>query len=170
MPCLQTLTGIPKECSNNIGGIEVIYIANREDVTSVTASAGVVTAITMASSKKFKAYHMKRETGSFTQTLQTPQMGTAYWVNEAVGVFPKMDATKRAEMLALAIGELVAIVKDNNGVYWYLGHDFPVRVTAGTGQTGTAFGDANNYSVTLNDTSLEPALTADEEAVEAVID
>ena len=50
--------------------------------------------------------------------------------------------------------KLAVIVKDCNGVYWYLGKDEPVVSSAGTGETGTARSDGNKYTVTLQDTSL----------------
>lgn len=172
MSCLQTLAGIARECSNNMGGVDIIYLANREDVqnVSVGVDTGRIDAITMVSSKKFAAYHMKRETGSMSSSLQKANGGgTAYWLTDVTAVFPKMDAGKRAEAMALAIGELVAIVKDNNGVYWYLGHDFPVMASDGSSATGTAFADANGYTLTLQDTSLALPYTIDPEAVESVI-
>ena len=58
-------------------------------------------------------------------------------------------------MVALAQGEAMAIVKDANNRYWFLGHDNPVTVSAGTGETGTAKSDPNHYTVTLTDESTE---------------
>ena len=49
----------------------------------------------------------------------------------------------------------MVIVKDNNGVYWFLGYDEPVNATAGGGQTGQAKTDANQYTITLTDESHE---------------
>ena len=69
--------------------------------------------------------------------------------------FNRMETTKRVEMSALAVNDLVAIVKDANGIYWYLGYDEPVNASAGDGQTGTARGDANRYTITLQDNSKE---------------
>ena len=54
-------------------------------------------------------------------------------------------------MAALAVGELVFIVKDANGRYWYLGADESVTASAGSGQTGQAIGDGNFYTITLLD-------------------
>ena len=54
-------------------------------------------------------------------------------------------------MAALAVGELVFIVKDSNGKFWYLGMDEAVTASAGSGQTGQAIGDGNFYSITFTD-------------------
>ena len=74
-----------------------------------------------------------------------------YVATELVLQFSKMETRKRIEMAALAVGELVFIVKDANGKFWYLGMDEAVTASAGNGQTGQAIGDGNFYSITLTD-------------------
>jgi hypothetical protein len=54
MACTQTLAGIVRDCSNSMGGIKEVYIANFDDVASLTLSNNIITAITMESSKTFK--------------------------------------------------------------------------------------------------------------------
>ena len=82
--------------------------------------------------------------------------GGSKLVNTTVALrFAKMETAKRTAFMAMANGELALIVQDNNGVYWYLGKDNPVTLSAGTGDTGTNFTDSNEYAPTLSDTSLE---------------
>lgn len=49
----------------------------------------------------------------------------------------------------LALGVLVAVVKDNNGIYWMVGQKKGLDVTAVDNNTGTALGDRNGSTVTL---------------------
>ena len=70
MPCSQTLAGIARDCATNMGGIKTVYIANTADVDSVTVTSGVVTAITMVSSKKFYKYAFSPGTSSLTSNWQ----------------------------------------------------------------------------------------------------
>lgn len=154
MACNQTLSGLVNDCATSMGGIAEAYIANREDVTGVTVSEDKVTAITMKESAKFKKYYFKPQTGSFTSTLTVnPQNGTNYVSTDIVLQFNRMETTKRVEIAALSVNDLVLIVKDANGVYWYFGYDNPVNASAGDGQTGTARDDGNRYQITLQDTS-----------------
>ena len=44
-----------------------------------------------------------------------------------------METAKRLEIGSLLIGNVAMIVKDGNGIYWYLGKDYPVTASAGTG-------------------------------------
>lgn len=157
MACNQTLSGLAQDCATSLGGIAEVYIASRDDVTTVTVAEDKVTAITMGSTAKFKKYYFRPQTGSMTTKLQVnAQNGTNYWLTDLVLQFTRMETTKRIEISALAVNDMVAIVKDANGVYWYLGYDNPMTASAGTGQTGTARDDGNYYQITLQDASSKP--------------
>lgn len=150
----QTITGIEKDCSTSKGGIIVVYLANYDDVTAVEKSQDKITGITLAETKKFLTYNFRKGTGSMSSTLNVdPANGVNYVTTDLVLQFLKMDTAKRIEMSALAVNELVAIVKDANGTYWYLGMDEAISAIAGDGATGTARGDGNRYTITLQDTS-----------------
>lgn len=154
MACNQTLGGLVNDCARSMGGIKRIFIANRDDVSQVTVTENQITAITMVESAKFKAYYFRKGTGNFTNTLNTdPSTGVNYVGTDIVLQFTRMETTKRIEMIALSVNDLVCIVEDNNGVYWYFGYDNPVNASAGDGQTGTAMTDGNRYSITLHDDS-----------------
>lgn len=170
MACNQTLSGIVKDCSPSMGGITEVLLANREDVSAVTANTGKITEITMASSAKFKKYTFARNTGSMTSTYTIDQAsGVKYVTTDLLLQFNRMETAKRVEISALAVNDLVAIVKDANGIYWYLGYDEPVNASAGDGQTGTARGDANRYTITLQDNSTEMPMEVDPTIVAALI-
>ena len=156
MACTQTLAGITRDCLGNNGGIKTVWLANYDDVSSLTEAAGAITAVTMAASKKFYKYEFPRNTSSMSSNYAVnAENGTSYVETDLLMVFTRMDTAKRLEIVAMAQGNLVAIVEDNNGNKWYLGHDFPVTINAGDGLTGTARGDRNGYSVTLRDESAE---------------
>lgn len=152
MSCSQTLGGIPSDCATSIGGILEAWIGNHADVVDKELTDEIITKITLAeSAAKLKHYAFKKGTGSMTSTLTTdPTNGVRFVTTELALIFARMDTAKRIEMDALSGGDLVAIVKDANGKYWFLGYEAPVTATAGTGQTGTASTDGNNYQITLS--------------------
>ncbi len=153
-----------------MGGITEVLLANREDVSAVTANTGKITEITMASSAKFKRYTFARNTGSMASTYTIDQAsGVKYVTTDLLLQFNRMETAKRVEISALAVNDLVAIVKDANGIYWYLGYDEPVNASAGDGQTGTARGDANRYTITLQDNSKEMPMEVDSTIIAALI-
>ena len=170
--CNQTLAGITLDCTNSLGGIKTVYIANYGDVDGqpTVGEDGMITGITMSGDTKFKPYQFRKQTGSMTSTLTVDETaGVNYVSTELSLVFTKMETAKRIEMSALAIGQLAVIVEDSNNKYWYLGFDDYVSATAGGGNTGTAKGDGNNYTLTLRDESDTYPYEITKEAVDAVI-
>lgn len=153
MACSQTLAGLCRTCQPSKGGIVEVYIANHTDVTP-SLGEGKISGVTVASGASFYKYEFRRNTGSLTSTLNVDAAaGTSYVTSELILQFSKMDTQKRIEIAALSLGDLAVIVKDANGIYWYLGYNAPVNASAGTGQTGTNAGDGNFYQITLSDES-----------------
>jgi len=159
--CIQSLNGINQECQGSLGGIKSVYIAIYQNVSAVELSSDAgdskkISSITMTESDaKFKAFEFRRNTANMTSTLNVdPANGTSV-TTELVMSFLRQEATKRLEISALSMGDLAVIVKDANDKYWYLGFNFPVMASAGTGETGTAFTDGNRYSITLQDNAID---------------
>lgn len=170
MSCTQTLSGLAKDCAANMGGIVEALIALYDDVTAVTITSDVISAITMASGKKFKVYHFAKNTGNLTSTYTIdPASGVKYVSSDLLLQFNRMQTTARVEITALALADLVVIVKDANGKYWYLGKDEPVNASASDGQTGTARGDANRYTITLHDESKEMPYEVSDSIIEGLL-
>lgn len=166
----QTLSGIPRDSSTSMGGIVEALIAGYDDVTGVTVKDEQISAIATATSAKFKRYCFRKGTGSMTSTLNVDAVnGVNYVSTELALQFSRMETTKRVEMTALSLNDLVVIVKDANGKYWYLGKDEPVTASAGGAQTGTARTDANNYTLTLLDNSITFPYEVDPAIVEELV-
>lgn len=154
MPCSQTLAGIARDCAANMGGIRRVLLSNRADVTGITVTSNKINAITMATGKKFYEYGFRPGTSSMASNWQVNrENGVKYVQTDLVMVFNRMETAKRVEVEAMAQADLYAIVEDNNGLYWLLGYDNPLELSAGDGLTGTARTDRNAYSVTLQDDS-----------------
>lgn len=170
MPCAQTLTNVYRDCAGSLGGVAGFYYANKEDVTAVTVTDGIITAITMASSKHFYTLLPPKQTSSLESTWNVDEANGSKYVESAVTVvFNRMETAKRVAMQALAEGEFVFIVKDKNGKHWYLGKDDAVTLTAGTAGTGTAYADRNGYSMTLSDQSKELPYEVDDSIIENLL-
>lgn len=162
MACTQTFTGILRDCTPSMGGVVKAWVENFDEVVVKKDEEGRITSI----EGEFKPYELRRETGALTSTITTdPKTHTRFVTSEVTLVFAHMDNTKRDEIEKLIAGDLAVILQDANGKYWYLGATNPVNVSAGTGQTGTAAGDSNNYTLTLQD--VDPNLPQD---VSAMVD
>jgi hypothetical protein len=147
-----------------MGGIKVVYGISKAQVASITVTDGVVTAITTtddesttpATPYKFHTYKFRKQSSSMTSTYTVDDTnGVKYITTELTLNFAKQETAKRVSLTALINCESVFVVEDNNGKMWLLGYDNPVTVTAAEATTGTAYGDANQYSITLSDMSAE---------------
>lgn len=168
-----TLNALNASCDNSVGGIQVVYLIpyayiggkptvdTESDATAATHN--MITGITYASgathtgsTADWVEYKFRKNTGSMTSNLNLDETnGVSYIETELSMTFSKMETRKRTEMVALAKGEVACIVKDSNGLYWYLGFNEGVTANAGSGQTGQQKTDGNFYQVTLLDSSEE---------------
>lgn len=171
MSCPQTFAGIPKDCAGSMGGIDLVLLANADDITAVTVTSGKISAISMAADTGFKEYHFRPGTGSMTSTRQIDEAAGTNYIQTLLSLFfNRMETNKRLEMEAIALADSVALVRDLNGKWWYLGYDHPLHLNAGGAETGTARGDRNGYPVTLQDDSLQLPFEVDATIVDALID
>lgn len=169
MACTSiSLNGINSSCDASMGGILEVFLAPYAEISGVTAdSAGTVTGVTMNDSgitfeasgttgPGWASFKFRKNTSSLTKTLNKDDAnGVEFYENDLTMLFSKMEASKRTELVALAKGGVIAVVKDANGIYWLLGLDEEVVVNELSGQTGTAKTDGNYYQVVLRDSSKE---------------
>lgn len=157
--CLQSAS-INLGCASSVGGITVAYLVSG-DITAVGFnSIGEITGIT--GSGDIYTYEVQKQTSSLTETFNSSlENGTLFYTQDLLLNFHKMDADKRAQVKLMAQNRgLQGFATDNNGSTWFLGADFDGGfLSAGSGVTGTAFGDANQYSVTLQFFSRDPMAT-----------
>lgn len=161
-----SLAGIANDCQPSLGGIKKVFITNYADDIATYVddletgdTVGVVTALSSAIT--WYEYNFRQESSNFTSTLNKSADGGNYVSTEISLVFHRMETAKRLEVNALALNDMAVIVLDNNNKYWYFGINRPVTASAGTGESGSAFGDRNAYGITLlsNDGRFAPELT-----------
>jgi hypothetical protein len=159
--CYQTAS-INLGCASNVGGITKAYITAGV-ITGVTYNAnGAITGVTGTGA--IYTYEVQKQTSSLTETFNSSlENGTLFYQQDLLLNFHKMSQDKRNEVKLMAQNRgLKVFVEDNNGTLWFLGGDFDGGyLSAGSGVTGTSFGDANQYSVTLSFFSKDPMTTVD---------
>lgn len=153
MACSATLSGLVRDCEANAGGVKALYIANKDDVTEIEldTTGAKIDSVTMATGKKFKGFYFKPGQCTITLTGAVNEAGDYAGEDGVISVnFGRMDTTKRTQIHALSIAELVVIYTDNNGISWLLGYDNPVLRNGGESGTGTARTDHNHYGLELH--------------------
>jgi len=159
------------DCRLNYGGMKEVYIIEFDNVTAITQTGGVVTAITKASGKTFKKYQLIAHTGEGDEALTASrEMGTLS--NKQTIKFPinKMTTSVRNELFLLAQNRLIFVFVDENSTNWIYGSDYGLTLTTASAKTGKVLADRNGYELTfegdeknlayeVDDTTLATLLT-----------
>ncbi len=150
MAC-TTLTGIPKDCLGNIGGILSAYIIDMDDIVTFTEDTAtwMVTALQLGVGDVAEDYYFKRNTSNYTEAEAANLVNGSTFVTATINlVFHRREASKSKAIKILGEGQryLSVVVGDANGAYWY----FPyAQITASGDGSGTAKADGSKYTVTL---------------------
>lgn len=149
-------------CTNDLcsGGCSTLYLANANEVTSVTRNAsGAATAITMSSTATvFYEYQFREFSGQFTETVTVDQDTKNVSVEQNFAmVWPCRNMTDRNLIMDMAQNGcgMVAVHVEHTGVYWIWGHEtvgsrkLPVYLNTNEGDSGAAITDPNQETINL---------------------
>ena len=168
-------SGFELACRDNVGGIKNIYILSGS-VSSVGGEAnGLLTGIT--GSGVFYKFELTRQTGDFTEAINSNvENGTIFYEQTVNAPFHKLQSETRNKVRVLAKNpDIRMIVETNNGsedgvgVFFLLGQTRGLSLSGGQGQTGTAFGDLNGYTLTFTGQEPEPASELSGSSLAAVL-
>jgi len=163
MSCALT-QGYNLDCRNSVAGIKEVHIIEFDNVTSVSVTAGVTTALVKATGKKFWKYSLIKQTGSAEEAIQVNEENGTLHVQQTIK-FPtaKLQAAVRNEIMLLSQNRLMMVVVDNNGIGWLYGQQNAMMMNTGAkAMTGTKFGDRNGYEFDF--IGFEPALAVQVDA------
>lgn len=147
MACALT-ANIALACKDAVGGIKKIYVTELANKATITASAGAISAFTLTTGKQFWVYDFEKETGEWTEKIQTSvENSTTFYEHELKVRLSKKDVTKRNELHLLAQNRVMIIVLDRNGTYWLLGEANGCDLMPSTSVTGKAMADFNGYDL-----------------------
>jgi hypothetical protein len=153
----MALVGYTRNCGLQSGGGKKVYLIEVADLTSMTATSGVYTAITLVSAKIWKQYEFDPDTCEIKEDVAVEN--NCMKVTHGLEFYlTRMSATARAAVSEIALASacgLIAVVEDNNGVKWVLGYSEnhgklrPLILKTAAGSSGKKLTDANGYTVKL---------------------
>ena len=166
MACTALTRGRVLDCNRISGGINAVYFAVLDQITSITYTAGTVsreiTDIQMGSNDLYK-YALPIGTSSLTETIVgSRENGTVYYQPTISIVYNRLSKEDQAEIKLLAATKTVVFAQLNqqlangNDVIVALGTTNGMELNAGTIDSGQAWGDRNGYSLTLDGMEKEP--------------
>ena len=150
---------IALDCLDSIGGIKTLWVSTDFDYTTVTAGATAgITALT-GGTGDFYQIEVAKDVASFTENYSVSQTnGTAFFEQSVTIPVQHLSSAKRQQIQLLAYNRSSRVVfEDNNGLYWLVGLTRGCTLTTGTTTTGTAVGDATQYSFVLTAQEKEMA-------------
>lgn len=170
MGCFTLNSGIAKDCVGSMGGIKHVWLGDYSTFNKlgfIHEEDGDVYLDVIEHPEDLFKFEVRKGSSSMTSTMNIDEAnGTNYITTELQLTFARMSPQKRLVLNSLRAGEMYAVIIDNNGLGWFLGLDNPITLTAGTAQTGAAIGDANNYQITITDTSIDLPVSLSEDAIE----
>ena len=173
--------GLSLNCATSCsGGVSRFWVTSIDAITSITETAGLITAITMDGAEVFYEFVPYQETASFTENIDRISCNSA-GTDTLTAVFPcRSQATREAleEMLDCCCG-LVVIHEETNGQRWLWGSTkainaaqtkvgFPAQLTNVNGVSGVAITDQNQTTVTIEAKVTFQALPVDSALVISV--
>ena len=155
-------SGFTLGCRDNTGGLKNIYILSGS-IDSTSGTTGLIDTIT-GDGVLYK-FELTRQTGDFTEAINANvENGTIFYEQTANCPFHKLQSSTRNQVRVLAKNpDIKMIVETNNGsedgvgTFFLLGQTRGLSLSGGQGQTGTAFGDLNGYTLTFTGQEPEPA-------------
>lgn len=161
MACTSIIQGHVLDCLSSVGGIDEIYITEFTNVpqANITASSGVISAMSCSSGKKFYAFQLRKGTAQADEkSVSSGENGTLYFEQTISFTLPKQSASLRYTFKTLAENRVMIITKDRNGIIKLYGQTTGCDISETTQSTGKAFGDFNG--ITFSFTGMEPELAS----------
>jgi hypothetical protein len=153
-------SGFALGCRDNTGGIKALYILSGS-VASIGETSNEISSIT--GSGVFYQFDLQRGTSDFTETINgSTENQTVFYEATINAAFAKLQTSVRNQIKVLAQNpDLKIVVETNNNAsgskFFYVGKTNGAVLNAGQGQSGTALGDANGYTLTFTAQEPEPA-------------
>jgi len=187
MACVSFLTGFTTSCGSNLASIKKLWIGAFEsasftynyqkdeneqfvlDADGNKIIETVATATLNENESTWVEFGFRKNTSEMATEMTRNDNGSYYFTNSANLVFAKQDKIKRLSLQATAAGECSMVILDSNNIYWLIGSDNPVTATTLSATTGTAVGDANQYSLTLSADEAIMPIPLDASAAESII-
>jgi hypothetical protein len=146
MACV-TLEEIAKDCERNSGGLHEVLFGDMDSITAITEASATFSVTAMTVSEAPIDLNIKRKTSNYTdEEAQDFTNGSTTATQTINLMLHRRDATKSRALNILGAGQryLYAIVKDANGIYWYIPNCQRQNVGEGS---GTERADGSKYSV-----------------------
>jgi hypothetical protein len=154
---LAAIAAFARTCGKNVTGNSSVYFTEKDNVSSVTVTAGEISAVTMESNKSFHQADVDIDTLIRTQEGEGVA-GNMKYTHRVEMKFSNLDANMNTFRDALADASacgILAIVTDGNGNSWLVGFNDtdqfsrPLRLVQDSDTTGAEPGEEDAGLTTI---------------------
>ena len=152
-------SGYSIDCRESIGGIQTIWVLEKNNITSYTDSSGTLTAITLPSGTTFFKIEVPRGTAFATNAITASQENGTFFYTHLVS-FPinSRSATVRNLINVLAKNRCTFVTLEGDGVYRGYGFKFGLFLDSAESGSGTALADRNGSMLSFSSQETEDFL------------
>lgn len=168
MPCLIS-NGRTEQCKDSISGIQAVYLINFGDYDPDPSTGGgdvtydtnpgfedQITAIGGAINNLYK-YELKGNNGFNTTVNTSRDNGTTFFTQTLTIELKRQDPVFHKQFKILAYGRPHIVVRTNGNQFFLAGLYRGCDATAGSVESGVAYGDFNGYKLTFEAMEEKPA-------------
>jgi hypothetical protein len=168
MPCLIS-NGRTEQCKDSISGIQALYLINFGDFDPDPSTLGgdvtydttvgyedQITAIGGTINSLYK-YELKGNNGFNTTVNTSRDNGTTFFTQTITAELKRQDPVFHKQFKILAYGRPHVIVRTNGNQFFLAGLYRGCDATAGSIESGIAYGDFNGYKLTFEAMEEKPA-------------
>ena len=168
MPCLIS-HGRTEQCKDSISGIQALYLINFGDFDPDPSTLGgdvtydttvgyedQITAIGGTINSLYK-YELKGQNGFNTTVNTSRDNGTTFFTQTITAELKRQDPVFHKQFKILAYGRPHVIVRTNGNQFFLAGLYRGCDATAGSIESGIAYGDFNGYKLTFEAMEEKPA-------------
>lgn len=158
MACLLNV-GITRTCAHSVGGLQALYLANREEIATVGINAnGIVTGVTAVTggTPNFYKIEFEPQTGQLTEPLI---VGAVTHFNPTLNfTIANIDQAKRLILNKISLGTFTGIAHKSDGKKYLVGYDCAgLKAASLEANSGLAQTDGDVAVVSLAGASLDYA-------------
>lgn len=168
MPCTIS-NGRTEQCKDSISGIQAVYLLNygiydpdpapSGDIT-YDATVGFedqITGIALPALSSIYKYELKGNNGFNTTMNTSRENGTTFFTQTLTIELKRQDPVFHKQFKILAYGRPHIIVRTNGNQFFLAGLYRGCDATAGSVESGIAYGDFNGYKITFEAMEEKPA-------------
>lgn len=136
-------------CSDAVGGISGLYFVDYGTLTTTFDATQTNVIDDLGAITAYK-YDIKSASNVIQTMTASAANGTTFVAQVITAILQKMTWSDNAELLLLGYGRPHVVVHLNTGESIVVGLEYGASMETGVADSGTAMGDLNGYTITIN--------------------